>query len=46
MMKVSKNVLKAVILSVSLGTMVNNSASVILGSMESEFPQVPKVTLQ
>ena len=37
---------KRLFLSVSLGTMVNNSASVILGSMKSEFPEVPEVTLQ
>lgn len=41
-----KKLLKAAILSVSLGTLVNNSASVILGSMESDFPDVPQVTLQ
>lgn len=45
-MTVNSKMLKAAILSISLGTLVNNSASVILGSMESDFPDVPRVTLQ
>lgn len=45
-MTVNHKMLKAVILSVSLGTLVNNSASVILGSMAGDFPDVPQVTLQ
>lgn len=42
----SKKMLKAAILSISLGTMISNSASVILGSLQSAFPNVPKLTLQ
>lgn len=45
-MTVDKRLQKAAILSVSLGTLVNNSASVILGNMESDFPDVSRVTLQ
>ena len=44
--KIGGKLLKAVILSVSLVTMINNSVSVVLGNMQEAFPEVSTVKLQ